>query len=158
MNEICPTSLLAPSPCPATPHTPKGVVVRQMQRPTCHTLPHLVVGQWGKAPCPPVCTDGTNQMNTLPESVLALIAMGWPAGDSAPRLPRLLYRPDDGVNRTLCGLRYVDVRSLVDDGVLVNEWRGGGAGIAILAGDLEALRDFCSAQARAGVVGNVRAA
>jgi hypothetical protein len=82
-------------------------------------------------------------MKKLPESVLALLAMGWPAGDSAPRLPRLLYRPDDRVSRTLCGLRCVDVRSLVDDGVLGNEWRGEGAGIAIRARDMEALRDFC---------------
>ena len=76
----------------------------------------------------------------MPASVLNLLAAGWRPTDGPPRI---LYRPDDSPNRLAGGLGYQDVRALVADGVLTNNWRGPGYGIAIDRPELQELGDFC---------------
>lgn len=56
---------------------------------------------------------------------------------------RCVYRPDSP-NAAINGLRYAEVRALVADGVMTNDWRGPGDAIAINEHEKNALREFCS--------------
>jgi hypothetical protein len=77
----------------------------------------------------------------IPNSVLNLIARQWLADPIDRR--RCVYRPDSP-NAAINGLRYAEVRALVADGVMTNDWRGPGDAIAINEHEKNALREFCS--------------
>ena len=90
------------------------------------------------------------KLKTIPQSVLNLLALEPRStvvrvGPDHPSryTSRYVYRPDSpkAVNN---GLRHADVRELVADGVLINDWRGHGDAIAINDGEQHALLDFCS--------------
>jgi hypothetical protein len=81
---------------------------------------------------------------TIASSVLNLLSKPWPADDDGRRSARYLYRPDDSPGRVHGGMRHSEVKALVADGVLANDWRGLGDAIAITADQQQALCDFLS--------------
>ena len=133
MSEICRTCVSGHITAVPHPHTPIGVGCGSVFATVAAPLPHLKCGKCG---------------NLIPQSVLDLIAAQWPDTSDGVWSTRYLYRPDDGADRRRCGLRYAEVRALVDDGILTNDWRGGGAGVAVLGHELEALRAFCAEMQR----------
>ena len=64
----------------------------------------------------------------IPRSISRLLKHPWPADDCGcqPGQSRLFYRPDLTAGRTCGGLKFSQVRDLVNDGVLTNDWRGQG--------------------------------
>ena len=115
--------------CSAPPLHPIGGGVEQVECSRCSTSAPLEVEQVAQ------------EMSAIPRSVVNLLAVGWRPTDGPPRI---LYRPDDSPNRLAGGLGYQDVRALVADGVLTNNWRGPGYGIAIDRPELRELGDFVS--------------
>jgi hypothetical protein len=91
--------------------------------------------------------DDPMKLKTIPQSVLNLLALEPRStvrvGPDHPS--RYVHRPDSpkAVNN---GLKHAEVRALVADGVLINDWRGHGDAIAINEHEHEqhALCDFCS--------------
>jgi hypothetical protein len=88
----------------------------------------------------------TMKLKTIPQSVLNVLGVRWGTDGRhyERRSPRYLYRHDDSPNRINNGLKHSEVRALVADGVLANDWRGDGDAIAILEHEQHALCDFCS--------------
>jgi hypothetical protein len=77
---------------------------------------------------------------SIPLSVLNLLANR--RHHTPGRLPRYIHRPEDRTPRN--GLRYAEVRDLVADGVIHNNWIGPGAAIAVLDHEQAAICEFCS--------------
>jgi hypothetical protein len=84
----------------------------------------------------------TMTLSTIPQSVLNLLAQRWPEDHDRRRPPRYLFRPDYSPGRVNGGRKHSEVRALVADGVLANDWRALGDAIAITANQQHALCDF----------------
>jgi hypothetical protein len=91
------------------------------------------------------------KLTTIPRSVLNLLGVRWRptvGGFDEHRCERrahpsrYIHRPERSA--PLNGLRHSEVRALVADRVLTNDWRGNGDAIAINEHEQHALCDFCS--------------
>jgi hypothetical protein len=92
------------------------------------------------------------KLKTIPPSVLTLLAVADRSHD-AGRQVRYIHRPEDKSPRN--GLTWSEVRALIDDDMIANDWVGGGAAIAVTEHEQRVVCDFCSdvyeAPARVGV-------
>jgi hypothetical protein len=76
---------------------------------------------------------------SIPLGVLNLLA---DERDHTPgRHPRYIHRPEDRTPRN--GLSWPEVRDLIADGVIHNDWIGPGAAIAVLDYEQSAICKFC---------------
>ena len=101
--------------------------------------------------------DDPMKLKSIPRSLIDLLGQRWQAPssyssfhsnfsdndrDRQARPSRYIHRPD--TSRYVNGLKHAEVRALVADGVLTNDWRGHGDAIAINEHQQHALCDFCS--------------
>jgi hypothetical protein len=79
------------------------------------------------------------KLKTIPPSVLTLLAVADRSHDPG-RQVRYIHRPEDKSPRN--GLTWSEVRALIDDDVIANDWVGGGAAIAVTEHEQRAVCEF----------------
>jgi hypothetical protein len=77
----------------------------------------------------------------IPESVLNLLANGERPFDPNRHPGRYIHRPEDRGARN--GLTWSEVQALIHDGVVKNDWIGGGVAVALLEEEQHAAVGFC---------------
>jgi hypothetical protein len=97
-----------------------------------------------RAECRLLETFGVAQMKRIPWSILNFISDPASGEELVHPVQRRIFRPTDRSSRAGGGLRYSNVRRLIEDGVIENDWRGAGDALAISGSGQLALSDFCA--------------